>query len=220
MGSLRNTHPALATFADGAGKAITSPRPASMRIRGRASRPRHYRRDVTRADASVPLSGHCAISTCLIARTSAICPTTFNTIVTRYRRFDLALRAAYRASLAAFCSVCKASSRLAVSAKARSACASAARFASIASSASRAFLSAFSISRAFSAAVRSPASATRVVCRSAKPGSSAWARNFSSAAFFALVAAFRRSTKSGALDRRIYPTSQELIVRSTTCPGL
>ena len=67
---------------------------------------------------------------------SAICPTIFNAAVTYYRRFDLALRAAYRASLAALRSVCKASSRLAASARARSACVSAARFASIASSAS------------------------------------------------------------------------------------
>jgi hypothetical protein len=146
-------------------------------------------------------------------RIAAICLTTFNTIVTRYRCFDLALRAAYRASRAALRSVCKASSRLAVSANVRSACASAARFASMASSASRAFLSSFSISRAFLAELRSPATATRAACRSAKPGSPAWARNFSSAVFFAFVAAFRRSTKSGALDRRIYLPSQELIVQ-------
>src|SRR5580704_5717825 len=120
-----------------------------------------------------------------------------------YLRFDLDLRAAYRASLAAFCSACNASSRWARSAFSRSACNAASRSACSARSASRALVSAFSASRTVLTALRSTALAVRAVSRSASAGSAALARNFCSAAFLALAAASCRSCKSGFLKPAI-----------------
>src|SRR5580700_4049781 len=116
-----------------------------------------------------------------------------------YLRFDLELRA----SLAAFCSACNASSRWARSALSRSACNAASRSALSARSASRALVSAFSASRTVLTALRSTASAVRAVSRSASAGSAALARNFCSAAFLALAAASCLSTKFGFLKPAI-----------------